>query len=185
MLLCTFCANAQQSFKHTSTAGNISGNSTFISLPGLDKNPQAIIIIENEADTRKTNPHPTGVWFDGNRWAIFNQDMTPMPAGTTFSIVWSNPASHAFYQQVSAATAGQGYLVIDHPSLNKQPASSFKLTQVWNPSGKGGVYNNAEVDVRYEEKSGNWVVRNRNGAPLPNGAAFNVIITSTAVAQNK
>ena len=181
ILLCTFCANAQQSFKHTSTASNISGNSTFISLPGLDKNPQAIIIIENETDTRKTNPHPTGVWFDGNRWAIFNQDMAPMQAGTTFSIAWSNPGTNAFYQQVS----GQGYLVLDNPSLNKQPASSFKLSQVWNPSGKGGVYNNSEVGVQYEEKLGSWVVRNKNGGPLPNGAAFNIIITSTAVAQNK
>ena len=185
LLLCTFCANAQQSFKHTSTASNISGNSTFISLPGLDQNPQAIIIIENESDTRKTNPHPTGVWFDGNRWAIFNQDMAPMPAGITFSIAWSNPGNHAFFLQQSAANTGQGYLVLDNPSLNKQPASSFKLSQVWNPSGKGGVYNNAEVNVQYEEKLGSWVVRNKNGAPLPNGAAFNIIITSTGVAQNK
>lgn len=184
-LLCTLLATAQQSFKHTTSASNINGNSSFISFPGLDKNPQAIIIIENEADTRKGNPHPTGLWFDGQRWAIFNQNMAPMPAGITFSLAWSSPGNQAFYQQASAANAGKGFLILDHPLLNKQPASSFKISQVWNPSGKGGVYNNAEVAVQYEEKLGSWIVRNTNGAPLPNGASFNIIINAQAIGQIK
>lgn len=87
-LLITFSTLAQQKFQHTTAAPNISNNSTFLNADGLNGNPGAIIIVEYNATTRTANPHAVGVWYDGSKWAVFNQDLAIMPANITFSITW-------------------------------------------------------------------------------------------------
>src|SRR5690349_15679627 len=32
------------------------------------------------------NPHPIGVFYNGSRWAVFNQDFAPMPVGAAFEV---------------------------------------------------------------------------------------------------
>jgi hypothetical protein len=77
-------------FVHTATAPNISGNWTAIDYPLTNGNPNAIIIA-----TPNYNPggaggiyddHPIGVWYNGSKWSIFNQDLAAMPVNASFNL---------------------------------------------------------------------------------------------------
>ena len=175
---------AQKTFIHTSVEKNINGNSTFLSDEGLNNNPKAILIVEADDYARKINPHPVGVWYTGSQWAIFNQDMAAMPAGVTFNITWNNPDANAFYQKLSKGNPGNGKMIIDNPSLNNNPSASFYVSQVWNPEGIGGVYNNSDIIVEYDKQFGKWTVKNINGGSLPDGSAYNILITGAGNAKN-
>ena len=80
---------AEQTFCHRVTTGNLLGlNATWLDHPAATGNPGAIVLV-----TANWNPgglggmyhnHPLGVYYYGNRWAIFNQDMAPMPPGASF-----------------------------------------------------------------------------------------------------
>ncbi len=169
---------AQTKFQHISNQSKGNSNSTFLDAAGLNKNPNAIIIVEADANARAANPHAIGVWYDGNNWAVFNQDKAIMPAGITFSISWKNPDANAFYQRSSAANLVNGRMMIDNAALNNNPAAAFYVSQVWNPGGGNGVYNNADIDLEYDKAAAKWLVRNASGTPIPEGAAFNIMINS-------
>ncbi len=84
-------------FVHKATAGNISGNVTFIDNTLTNGNPNAIVFV-----TPNWNPggvggtydnHPIGVYYDSlaNKWAIFNQDLAAMPVNAAFNLyVYTN-----------------------------------------------------------------------------------------------
>lgn len=170
---------SQQQLQHVSSSSNITNNYTCIAATGLNNNPNAVIIIEQDVYTAKANPHPVGMWYNGNAWCIFNQDRTPMPAGLTFSLTWKNPDASAFVVKTVNSNT-----VVDHPSLNSNPSASFSASQIWNPGGTGGVYNNADVAFEYNNSIAKWQIRNTNGSAVPNGAAFNIIISGTNAAIN-
>jgi hypothetical protein len=167
----------QQKFQHQSTAANTSNNSTWLNAEGVNGNPNAVIIVEYDAATRAANPHPVGVWYDGNKWAVFNQDLAPMPAGINFNLTWKNAEASAFFIKASSANLINGKMAIDAAALNNNPSAGFYASQVWNPGGVGGVYNNADISVVFDKSLLKWLVQNANGSALPEGAAFSIIIT--------
>ncbi len=171
LLLSGYFAEAQQKLQHISSAQNIGNNSTFINAEGLNNNPNAIIIVEYDAVTAKANTHAVGTWYTGSQWAIFNQDLAAMPAGLTFNLTWKNADANAFVHKVV-----NGNNILDHPSLNNNPSASFYASQVWNPGGAGGVYNNANIALSYNQQLAKWEVKNQTGAPLPEGSAFNILV---------
>ena len=190
-VLISTCITAQQKLQHISTAANTSANSTYIDAAGLNGNPGAVIIVEYDAATAKANPHAVGVWYNGKQWAVFNQDMAAMPTGITFGISWKNPDANAFYQKASANNLVKGEMIIDNPLLNNNPSASFYASQVWNPGGGNGVYNNATITVMYDKSISKWMVRNISGTAIPDGASFNISVTGgnskdvSAVSYNK
>lgn len=172
---------AQEKLQHTTTATTISGNSSFLDVAGLNNNPTAVIIVEYDAATRSANPHPVGVWYNGSKWAIFNQDRAPMPAGLNFSVTWKNADETAFFVRARGTNSNKGKLLINHPQLNNKPDAAFYASQVWNPDAASGVYNNADITVAYDAATGYWYLKNQNGTMLPDGAAFNILISKPAV----
>ncbi len=176
-ILLTLVVRCQTSGTHTTSLANISNNSSFLTTEGLDKNPQAIVTIE--MDPKSVNPHPVGVWYNGSQWGVFNQDMAPMPSGITFKVSWINPGAGGFYQKSSTSNLRNGWLVIDHPALNNNPNAHFQTTQVWNPEGRGGVYNNSLVVTTYDKAGARWMIQNSNGTPVPAGASFNIQMANT------
>jgi hypothetical protein len=173
------CQNvsAQQTLQHVSAANNINANSTFINAQGLNGRADAIVTFSYGGITAEANPHAMGVWYNGSQWAIYNQDRAPMPAGLTFTITWEYAGKNAFYAQAAPPPGNKGKLIIDHPALNNNPNAYFLVSQVWNPGGIGGVYNNAEIMKDYDASTGRWVISNSNNAVLPDKAAFNFIVT--------
>jgi hypothetical protein len=82
---------AEQAFCHRVTPSNLLGqNATWLDHPAATGKPNAVVLV-----TPNWNPggvgglyhdHPIGVYYYGNRWAIFNQDMAPMPPGASFNV---------------------------------------------------------------------------------------------------
>jgi hypothetical protein len=83
-------------YVHRATAANSVGNWTILNNPVTNNNPNAIVFV-----TPNWNPggvggvydnHAIGVWYTGTRWAIFNQDLTPIPNGASFNVTAYNDA---------------------------------------------------------------------------------------------
>jgi hypothetical protein len=78
-------------FVHRVTPQNLcGGNGTWIEHPAARGNPDAVILV-----TPNWNPggqgglyhgSALGVYYCGDRWALFNQDMAPMPLGAAFNV---------------------------------------------------------------------------------------------------
>jgi len=79
-------------FIHRATSENISANSTYLDNPLINDDPNVILYVTQNwnpgGGAGTYNNHPIGVWFDDSRqrWAIFNQDLEPMPDGVSFNV---------------------------------------------------------------------------------------------------
>jgi hypothetical protein len=169
-LCCRQSLFAQQTQTHTSTAENISANSSFLDIAAIKGNPSAVITVDPDADTRIANPHPLGVWYDGSRWAVFNQDKAVMKAGLKFLVRWSLPGTNSYHLKANNSNLQEGLLLLDHPALNNNPGARFSLSQLWNPGGAGGMYNLAEVTTEYEPELKRWLIMNNNGEAITSQA---------------
>lgn len=186
--------NAEEStsvtmFTHTATVENSRGDYTYLSHPRLDGDPNAVVLAavsqqDGESATGEAYDHNIGVWYESidqnNKWAIFNQDLTAVPAGTTFEVVLP-PASESFVHRAEPANTEGNTTYLDNPLTNGDPDATPSVTQNWNPGGSEmGVYNNHPVDVFYDEDVEQWAVYNNDEAPMPDGAAFNVAVSGSA-----
>jgi hypothetical protein len=161
-------------FVHTATAGNTFHNYTLIDDPLTNGKPNAKILV-TPRDT--TNSHPIGVWYNGTKWGIFNQDLANMPTGTFFN-VFVIPETYAggFVHQATAANISGNYTVIDHPLTNGNPNAIVFVTPNWNPGNVGGTYNNHNIGIWYSSSQQKWAIFNQDLAAMPVNAAFNVLV---------
>ncbi len=68
---------------------------------------------------------------------------------------------------------------IQHALLNGNPNAILLITQVWNPPGLAGTYNNHAIGVWYHPIAQRWRIYNEDIAAMPTGASFNVRIVNT------
>ena len=162
---------------HRATEENSSGDYTYLSDLGVDGDPNALVF----ASPTGSYAHNIGVWYEPERqkWAIFNQDRAPVPAGSNFEVVVPQD-SEAFLHRTTAENVSAENTYLDDPLVNGKPDAEVSVTQNWNPGGGEGVYNDHPVDVRYDEGRGRWTVYNSAGADMPEGAAFNVTVSEQA-----
>ena len=169
-------------FTHTATDANSRGDYTYISDPAIDGDPNAVVLVAQSTDRANARgasyDHNIGVWYEGvneKKWAIFNQDRAAIPAGTTFKVIIP-PASETFvhYAMLDNTVGNSTYL--DNPLTNGEPDALLTVTQDWNPGGGRGVYNDHPIDILYDADIRKWAIYNRDGAPMPDGAAFNVAL---------
>ena len=166
-------------FVHRSTPENIVDNSTYIDHPSTNENPEAVLLVTQiwSSDGEATNTHPIGVWYDANRggrWAIFNQDLAPMPEGVTFNVVVPESGAEAAVHQASPENTVDNATYLDHPLANDNPDAILSVTPNWNPGELGGVYDDHFIGIRYDEGEGRWAILNQDLAQMPQSAAFNV-----------
>jgi hypothetical protein len=161
-------------FVHAATATNTFHNYTLIDNPLTNGKPNAKILV-TPADT--TNSRPIGVWYNGTKWGIFNQDLANMPTGTFFN-VFVIPETYAggFVHQATAANISGNYTVIDHPLTNGNPNAIVFVTPNWNPGNVGGTYNNHNIGIWYSSSQQKWAIFNQDLAAMPVDAAFNVLV---------
>ena len=170
------------SFVHRATDGNSRGDYTYISDPSIDGEPDAVVLVSPVSDQEVGGevyyPHNIGVWYEGvtRRWAIFNQDRAAVPAGATFKVIVPK-ASAGFVHYAKPSSTDGNYTYLDNRLTNGKPDVVLSITQNWNPGGGRGVYNNHPVGATYDEKLEQWAIYNRDGAPMPDDAAFNFIVS--------
>ncbi len=177
-------AKADAVFIHRSAPRNIVDNSTYIDNPLTNKNPDTVLLVtqvwEPDGDG-VNNAHEIGVWYDANRggkWAIYNQDLAPMPDGAVFNVVVLME-SEKLVHRANAGNTSAYSTYIDNPLTNDSPNVALSITQDWNPGGGDGTYNDHPIGARYDVQRGKWTVFNRDLADIPKGAAFNVAVSET------
>lgn len=114
--------------------------------------------------------HPVGVYYDGSRWAIYNEDFAAMPVGTAFTVKVGG------FETVtsSAATRVGAELVIDDAATNGAPGAHLFLTHNWNPPGVPGTYSTKLVALSFDTKLQKWAIVNVDGSPVADNVSFNV-----------
>ena len=169
-------------FVHRATDANSLGDYTILSHPRINGDPDAVVLAVPAPDRGSAGDgaydHNTGVWYmpEENKWAIFNQDLAPVPAGSAFEVTVP-PAEEGFVHRARPADTFGNVTYLDDPLLNGRPAADVSVTQNWNPGGGGGVYNDHPVGVLYDEDVEKWFVYNEDGARMPRRAAFNVAVS--------
>ena len=165
-------------FVHRATDGNSRGDYTYLDDPRTNGDPDAVVLAKPSGSYERN----IGVWFEPRqeRWAIFNQDRAPVPAGSAFEVTVS-PADEGFVHRARPADTFGNVTYLDDPLLNGRPGADVSVTQNWNPGGGNGVYNDHPVGVLYDEDADRWLVYNEDGAPMPNGAAFSVAVSGNPV----
>lgn len=182
---------AQVAFRHVTTAANVSGHITSLDHPQLNGNPNAMLFVLpnynlNGAEAAGQNyQQNAGVWYNGSRWTIFNQDTKePMPLNMTFNVLIApagNPNCFTFTVTEASKTNFVNGAAIDHPATNGKTDAMILLTQNW-----AGVYLDASQVTEYWR--GKWCIFNNgyddyyNGKTkdmrwqMPVGARFNVMV---------
>ena len=165
-------------FVHRATGENSRGDYTYLGDPGIDGDPNAVVIATPVSDAGDTYDHNIGVWYEpeAKKWAIFNQDRAPVPPGATFQvIVPGGPAK--FVHTTAPENLSEDGTYLDDPLVNGKPEVVLSTTQNWNPGGGKGVYNDHPVGTRYDAGRGRWEIFNKDGAAMPKGASFNVAVS--------
>jgi hypothetical protein len=169
-------------FVHAATGENSRGDYTYLSHPRTNGDPDAIVLAKpslgREGDGEVAYGHNTGVWYEPEKkkWAIFNQDLAAVPAGSAFEVVVP-PADRGFVHRAAQENTVGNATYLDDPLTNGEPDAEVSVTQNWNPGGGNGVYNDHPVGVLYDEDVGKWLVYNEDDSRMPEGAAFNVAVS--------
>jgi hypothetical protein len=172
----------EASFIHCATDENSRGDYTYIGHPSIDGYPNAIVLVSSQRNVRSTSyNHNIGVWYEGGaeKWAIFNQDRAVVPAGATFRVEVPQ-ASAKFVHHARLLNTVGAYTYLDNQLTNGEPEAALSVTQNWNPGGGRGVYNDHPVGAVYDADVNRWAVYNRDGVPIPKGAAFNIAVSAGA-----
>jgi hypothetical protein len=172
-------------FVHVATDENSRGNYTYVGGSAIDGDPNAVVLVVAVSAGREgagsaTYGHNVGVYYDpgAQKWAIFNQDRSAVPAGTTFRVLVPPTSERLLHRAELVDTVGNA-TYLDDPLTNGRPGAVLSVTQNWNPGGGAGVFNDHPVGVFYDEDVDKWAIYNRDGAPMPAGAAFNVAVSGS------
>lgn len=169
-------------YVHVATSSNSFGDWTFLDNPWTNNHPDAVVWVTpnwNPAGKGGVfNDHNIGVWYNRaiGRWAIFNQDGSPITHGASFNVTY-NSVSFApnYYVHTAAFNNSIGdYTVLDDSLINGTNGHILMVTPNWNPGGVGGVYNNHAIGVWYNIALKRYAIFNQDGTPIPHGASFNV-----------
>ena len=170
------------SFVHQATDENSRGDYTYISVPIINGDPNAVVLVApapaRDSAASATYDHNIGVWYEPEKqkWAIFNQDLSAVPAGATFEVVIP-AASEKFVHRAEFHNTVGNSTYLDDPLTNGDPNVVLSVTQNWNPGGGRGIYNDHSIAVLYDKDLQKWTIYNRDGALMPDGAAFNVTVS--------
>lgn len=114
------------------------------------------------------------------RWAIFHQDLSPIPVGRRYAVLLPWDARTPVVHTVAAGNIPSGATAeteIDHPSLNHQAAAIAVVTPNWNPANTpSGVYHDHPITLVY--RGSRWRIRNDDAASMNSaiGASFNLAV---------
>ncbi|MGE0322112.1 MAG: hypothetical protein AB7K71_02720 [Polyangiaceae bacterium] len=162
-------------YVHTANSSNTSSHMTTLDDPELNGKPNAhLFATPNFVTGGVHNNHAIGVWYDGLRWRIYNQDLAAMPVGVSFHY----SVGGGFVHQTVSTNTSFAATRLDHPELNGNPNAAFVFTTNFSA---GAHYHRAATNVRFNSAVGRWEIFNPDGTPMPTGIAFNVRIERSKV----
>jgi len=166
-------------FQHTARPSNIIGNWTVLSHPDLDGKPNARILVTQiiMAPDYLYNNKEVGVWYNGSKWAIFNENSDVMKDGASFNVLVLNN-DNSILQTATSGNIVASTTEIDNPYLNNNPNAIIYVTQNFNPGGGAGVYNTANISTYYSPNSHKWTIYNENHNTMVLNSKYNLYFGS-------
>ncbi len=167
-------------YVHTTTASNTSGHITNLNHPDLNGNPNAGLVFVNNYNPggidAKYNNNVAGLWYDGVKWTIYNEDLSPMEIGAHFNVYIADDPSDVITHIATPANIIGHVTIMDHPLLNgNNPGPYLAMSHYYNPNA---VYNTGNFGQYY--LNGTRRLYDENFTAMPEGAAFKVLITGGA-----
>ena len=162
---------------HDNTPDNTGGSITELDNPDLNNREDAIVlVVRNPGDGSITDlTSPQAVNYFSGVWSIVLLDGSLMPDNGRFHVYFQEPSINAFVHRASAANILFNSTGIEHPLLDGHRCARFHVTQATD----FGVMNNHHIGVYF---AGNrWWVFNQDGAAMPAGAQFHVVVDPQAV----
>ncbi len=188
-------STVKKAFVHTTNSNNTNGHVTTLNHNLTNGKNQSMVFVTQRYG--KYNVVPVGVWFNGGKWKIYNEDRSKMPIGTKFNVLvvekgktagLKNINGQSFVQKMALVRTSQKLktniaiqptlgqktkpvskpLVINHTATNKKANAALFLTQVYQ-----GAYNPNVTAVKY--KAPNWSILNQNKKQIDSKVAFNVL----------
>jgi hypothetical protein len=177
-------------FTWEATPGNIVTDSTYINNSATNGKPHALLFVTAAylaSGGGVYDNSPIGVWYtssDGGEWAIFNENRAAMAPGMLFNVlIVPAPSATAFVFTSSPSNILGSTAFINSAKTNGKKTIKLQVTQLWDPGGVGGVYNDNNIGVYYDPVSGSaftnkWGVFNQPDAGIASGVSFNVLVGS-------
>ncbi len=168
-------------YVHTATAANTSAHITYIDHPDLDNNPNANIVYKHvwnpNGNSGVYNDNIDGLWYSGSKWAIYNEDTSPMVIGAQFFIYIGSNSNDFITHIASVANEHPGgpfYTVIDDPDFNNNNPGPFAImSNYYNPNS---VYNPLNYGFWYDSDTTNRrVIFTEDVNNIPTDAAFTIL----------
>jgi hypothetical protein len=167
-------------FVQKATTGNTANvYSTYIDNALTNGNPNAIVQVTQNYNpggvlTGTGDDHPIGVFYNGSKWEIYNQDLSAMQVDVSFNVLVLVPSSAFFVQKSTAGNTQNSTTMIDNALTNAHDNVIVFITPNLTPGGVTGVYNNHNTGVSRSGAAS--VIFNQDLAAMPLNAAFNVLV---------
>jgi hypothetical protein len=174
-------------FEWTAQGSDTSGDSAFIDAGATNDEPGDVLFVTPNPYRGAHCPciavaqlPAIGVRYDRGtgQWAVVIESKSAMPGGESFNVL-AEPGTgpSVFVQKATKKNSAGNHTFIDAPATNGKPAATIEVTQVVNPGGSSGWrYNPHPIGVRYYPAQHEWAVINEDGAPMPAGAAFDILV---------
>lgn len=161
-------AYSQTLIKHVSSSSNTKGHITTINNKATDNKPDAILIVTQNYGVYNVNE--IGVWYDGGRWKIFNQNRKAMPKNNQFNILVLGKSTKSFTHKTTKSNTSGHITTLNLKTTYKKSNELVFVTQNY------GKYNTSVVGVWYD--GGKWKIYNEDRKPMPIGTKFNVFVVN-------
>lgn len=168
--------NSQAVYIHTVKDGNMSGKMSDIEHE-LTTDPDALIFAMSNYESPQNpngvyNKDFVAVWYRGSQWVIVNR-FGNMPRDAAFNVRILEQGENAFVLRAASENITESWVLIDHPLASDPNALVFAMP-TWSVSGESAKDNEHPIGVWYTGSQ--WAILNLDGAPMRDGAAFNVQI---------
>ncbi len=175
LFLSTSLSNAQEFasfFKHITTSGNTQSHVTHLDHKTTNGDRDKLVFITHDFGTNGPYvPQALGVWYNGSKWTIYSQNKEAMQMNAAFNVLVTDKSKNAFIHTNKGSN--RIYTKLDHPVLNNNPKAKFIVTQNY---GATGPYNPNHISIAYLENA--WYIYNLSEEIMPQGAKFNILISS-------
>ncbi len=169
-LFCIIVQAQDEVYLHTSNAGNIAAATTILDHPDLNGDANANFFFTHNFGTTGGNFHniPTGTFYNGTNWTIFNEDHSNMAEDISFNVFIANDASVI----EGTADGTNNYYYLDNALINNDPDAVVIAAKYWNPNG---VYNTQNYGFWYD--GSNWILFAEDLNNHPANASYKFLLT--------
>lgn len=156
-------------------AFNPTGQISDINDSQLNSDPNAITVTTQVWNYENApvvyNDHPIGIYRNGSKWSIFNEDLANIPTDAKF---------HVFYPYGGVSDDINGLAKFSNPetpdsgfdindvNLNNNSNAGIFASNYWDNLA-GGIYNPSSLEVGYQN-DGTWYLGNVDGSDMPTNA---------------